>query len=103
MIQITSNSSSFTHNHHFGLWRFHFLNLTLFISCARTSQDKALQNKCVDVLLKFLSHPLPEVKEQTYSTIKQVVKVSGRVKVQTKNVKAMSLNRTTIPLNKLSS
>lgn len=62
--------------HHFGLWYFHFLNLTLFVSCARTSQDKALQNKCVEVLLKFLSHPLPEIKEQTYSTIKQVVKVS---------------------------
>lgn len=48
----------------------------MFVSCARTSQDKALQNKCVEVLLRFLSHPLPEVKEQTYSTIKQVVKVS---------------------------
>ncbi|XP_062593037.1 rotatin-like isoform X3 [Saccostrea cucullata] len=47
--------------------------------CARTTEDKVLQMKCVDVLLKFLSHPLPQVKEQTYSTIKQVIKCSLNV------------------------
>ncbi|XP_056009232.1 rotatin-like isoform X2 [Ostrea edulis] len=47
--------------------------------CARTTEERALQTKCMDILLKFLSHPLPQVKEQTYSTIKQVVKGSLNV------------------------
>ncbi|XP_078335545.1 rotatin-like [Crassostrea virginica] len=55
-----------------------FIKLSSSI-CARTSENQALQMKCVHVLLKFLSHPLPEVKEQTYNTVKQVIKGSLNV------------------------
>lgn len=49
--------------------------------------------KCVHVLLKFLSHPLPEVKEQTYNTVKQVIKVRSQVKASLKNQKTYIINK----------
>ena len=49
--------------------------------------------KCVDVLLTFLSHPLPEVKEQTYNTVKQVIKVRSQVKASLEKPKDNIINK----------
>ncbi|KAK3086250.1 hypothetical protein FSP39_015771, partial [Pinctada imbricata] len=44
--------------------------------CARTTEQADLQSKCTDVLLKFLSHPILNVRQQAYSTAIQVLKGS---------------------------
>lgn len=42
--------------------------------CARSEKNAELQTNCRNVLLKFLAHPLPKVRLQTYNTIFQVIK-----------------------------
>ncbi|XP_052063673.1 rotatin-like [Mytilus californianus] len=42
--------------------------------CARSEKNTDLQINCRSVLLRFLAHPLPKVRLQTYSTIFQVIK-----------------------------
>ncbi|KAJ8303020.1 hypothetical protein KUTeg_019416 [Tegillarca granosa] len=44
--------------------------------CARTMDSDDLRTKCKNVLLKFLAHPLSNVRQQSYNTIYQVIKGS---------------------------